>query len=303
MKLPQTVREARDAFLATVAFYDIKPTTIVFEATSSAGGRLFDQLPHVSVSGWCIAPYWIEEGPDDVRRRSDYCLIDASSDGSSRLVMDRGSAIVVTESGECYPLLQPARLRLLGDSAGPLAKIEIDDEWLIEVLRWGSDEITRVEEERLLVQAALTDGLAQLPAVIKELDIAPRRQQFRSCINGDHPEVPGAEVVFCEQNQPLTRVPATHLPSVQGWLIKRRQPEGAFTPMFALTTAGEVYSLDLDGVSTTEPAMPLPLPDFGALKNARDGGYPGWSEEDLDELVIALRSTLDWLPLERAVSS
>ena len=66
------------------------------------------------------------------------------------------------------------------------------------MLQWGSEELTKRAEDCILDRAALTEGLAQLRIVVENLGMPPRLHQFHYCINGDHPEMPGAEVVFCE---------------------------------------------------------------------------------------------------------
>jgi hypothetical protein len=325
MQLPQTLRGARDAFLATAAFYDIKPTTITFESPvidgctgilpiavvnrspSERSPAALDHLPNVSASGWCVTPHWIEAGPDDVRPGSEYCIVLESADEDSRLVIDHGSAVVVTEHGECYPLVQPAWFRECGESEGPTGEFEIDgshdEEWLVAVLQWGSEELTKRAEDCILDRAALTEGLAQLRIVVENLGMPARLHQFHYCVNGDHPEMPGAEVVFCELRQrTVTRLPVADLPSVQGWIIQCRRPEGAFTPAFVLTTAGDVLPLDLDVASTKDLAMPPPLPDTDT-EDADTGAQTYWSGDDRDDLLAARESTLEWLPLESAVSS
>jgi len=324
MQLPQTIREARDAFLVTAAFYDTKPTTITFESPAVGGcpgifpiavvdrshserpPAALDLLPNVVASGWCIAPYWIEAGPDDIRPGSEHCAVLHSADGDSRLVIDKGCAVVVTENGQCYPLVQPAWFRECGDSEGPIGEFDIDgdqdDEWLIAVLQWGSEELAKEAEDRISDEAALTEGLAQLRIVVENLGIAPRLHQFHYCINGDHPEMAGAEVLFCELRQgTLTRLPAAVLPSAQGWIIQSRRPEGAFTPAFVLTTDGDVLPLDLDVASPKDLAMPTPLPDTDTLENADADGQTDWDDMSRADLLAALESTLEWLPLESAI--
>lgn len=291
-----TAREARDHFIDEINRHAIPPQPVDFLSDAPSSDGLPNWMPNVATTGWCITPHWIEAATGDpLHQRSEYCVVLNSSDGATQLVIEHGDALVVTPDGSVYTLIQPSALGDIPAPQTPAAVIDVDDcdsGRLISVLLWGAEFLVQEAEERRADEASMAAAIPKLMTAVQDLNIPASPQQFYYCIPGQHLDLPGGSVQFCEvRQQTVTRLAATGRPEVEGWIVKQRRPQGTYLTEFVVTPAGTIYCLDLDGADPAEVDLPEPL---------------CWPADDLESFeagtfLAALEDTLEWLPLEHAV--
>lgn len=263
----QTAQDYVDWFIAEMSFHDLSPTTIRFltdvpeedcdfaiwetiyiyrssdlhDATKPRPYRPAKWLNHVTVEGWEV-----NCGPE--------------------------ASYVITPAGECFWRFQPDHLAQATKPMGPVSSVHLrgnQDPELIRILDSAREGYIDEASERRRIELEIADGLPQFLSAVDKLGIPPTSHTFFYTLDGEWPEVAGATVLACDDEDSgvkITRIPLADCQAVtnpKGWLVANsRRPDLIAEPAFVVTPEGSIFTLHQIGDSVTgEPPRALtPLP-------------------------------------------